>query len=241
MACEFSSGLKRGVATLSLVGLLTGCGSGVRDPDYTVREYLWNKVKTLDVGFRYDFLEGREGRLLFTIEPDYAGKSRNALLADSFFLRDNDGRVLNKVDGKIATISFTHRVYSPDGRWEKEISRKLGGGLFNRLGRLIFGLDHYIVADSHGSPLLEVKESWRSVLSPFLREYRIIEPVTRKEIGLIRNRFKAKSMLGAQEYEISLKDKTPETTKNIALAIRVIDGVEDLEETIFSSSKSKSD
>lgn len=220
---------------------LSGCGRSIPNPDYTVVESLGSKIKTAGVGYKYDFYKGTEaGKPEYTIEPNYKGMLKNALLADNYFLKDQNGKTLYNVDGEIITLSAKHRVFNPKGKQELEISRQFCGSLFDRIGRLLFSKDGYYVKKSSGENLLDIRETWASVWSPFLREYTITNPKSGKEIGMIKSRLTGKSLLGAQTYDISLNEKTPENEKNLALAIRVIDGIEDEEEESSSSSSNSS-
>lgn len=225
-----------GLVGLGLVGLVA-CGRGVENEKYTVVEHLGNRVVTLGVGYRYDFFQGDEkGKLLYTVEPNYSGKFKRLMLADSFFLKDESGEVVDCVDGKIVTVSSTHNVYNPSGDKELVISRKLGGDLLDRIGRLITNRDGYFVKDPKGKVLLEIEETTASILSPLKREYKIVAPGSKKEIGVIRNKFKAGALLGAQTYEIELSKEREGDVRRLALVIRIIDGVEDLEEEKSSRS-----
>lgn len=218
-------------ATLAAVELLSGsgCGRGVPKPDYTVKESLGDKLKTVNVGFRYDMTEGDEnGPLVYRIKPNYSGKVGNAMITDNYFLEDGNENVVAVVDGSLLTISKRHEVYDAAGNHKKEVSRKFGGGLLRRLGRLLFDMDGYFVKNADGDNMLEVQETWKSVLSPWLREYTLKDPEG-NEIGTIRNDFSAKAILGAQTYGVELSDRSPDNVENIALAIRVIDGIEDSE------------
>jgi uncharacterized protein YxjI len=236
---NYIKNLRNGLAALGIAGIIAGCGNGMGNPDYTVQEYLWNSVKTVGVGFKYDIFEGnKKGKLLYTIKPDYQGKFKKLLLADAYVLNDADGRTVNTVDGKILTVSSVHNVYDSSGKQEKTISRKFGSDLLDKILRLISNRDSYSVKDMKGKTLMEIQETWSSVLSPFLRKYGILDPDTKKETGKIQNVFKIQSLFGAQTYEIRLNENTPENARNLALVIRVIDGVEDMEESHHSSSSS---
>ena len=211
--------------------LATSCGKGVPNPDFTVKEYLGQKLQTLGVGFKYEFLQGGEnGTIIYTIEPNYSGKFKKALLADNFFLRDNAGKIVNTIEGEIVTVSANHDVFNIEGELEKKISRRFGSSLFSRISRLLFHRDGYFVKDAEDHHLLDIQETWSSVLSPFLREYVIRDPQTGEEIGIIRNRAKVEGVLGAQTYESSLSRPTQENVRNLALVMRVVDEIEDKEE-----------
>lgn len=231
---------KRQAVAVGLAGLLTaGCGSGVPDKDYRVTEYLGDKVMTLGIGYKYD-IHDRNGQLAFQIKPNYSGMASNVFLADNYSLFDKNGKVLNTVDGKIITISSAHTVYNPTGKAEKTISMNFGASLIGRFARNIFGVDGFYVKNLKGDTLVEIEETWASVLSPFLREYEILDPQTKRNIGVIRNDFTWSSFFGAQDYDIKVEDKSPETAKNLALIMRVVDRVEDNQDASSSSSSSNS-
>ena len=235
--------IKKTLAEIALVSALAlgtlGCGSGVKNPDYTAVESLGAKVETVGIGYRYDFFEGdKNGKQILTIKPAYTGILKNAGLADSYFLIDEKGKTLYHVDGKIMTISKVNRVYNPQGKEEFEISRKFGSGLLGRVSRLLFNRDGYYFKDVKGKTIMEIDETWASVFSPFLREYKIANPENGTQEGVIRNKFRAGALFGAQTYEIKVNKKSPERAQELAMILRVIDGVEDAEGGHHSSSRS---
>ena len=224
------------VLGLSLATLISGCSKGIPNSDYTVVENVGSKIRSLGFGYRYDFFEGDEnGHLIYTIEPNWNGKSDNFYLSDNYLLKDGNGKMISVVDGKILTLSATHKAIILDSGDNIELSRQFMGSFFDRVGRLLLNKDGYYVKDNNGRSLLEVRETWDSVMSPFLREYIIIDPNTGNQIGMIKNKFNVDALIGAQTYNISLENNTPSNVRNLALLIRIIDGLEDQEDSESSS------
>jgi uncharacterized protein YxjI len=238
------------VSTIAIMGIMACIGGGIiygvtqckskdiSHVEYTVDESFSQKIKTLDLGFRYEI--SKDGNLEYVVLPDYKEKFNNLLLANAYVVENQYGEVINVVDGKVLTISEVHNVYDAEGNLEKTISAQVGGGLMGRAGRLMMGRDGFYIKDLNGNEQLNVRETWGSVFSPWLREYTIEDPETGKKIGVIKNELEIKGFFGAQKYNIQLDQITKENEINIALVMPMLDYVEDQEDAKSASSSNNS-